>query len=99
MSFGIIHRDVDWEWEESGWTCVYLYKIGGSCSISEELYNCKNFREDEETNFIWNILLHWSILEHMSNGACGAPLTARIALLVCFIVFCSDFLFFYCEVD
>ncbi|CAJ1974471.1 unnamed protein product [Sphenostylis stenocarpa] len=28
----------------------------------------------------------WSILEQMSNGACGARLTSRIALLVCFIV-------------
>ncbi|KAL3521709.1 hypothetical protein ACH5RR_019858 [Cinchona calisaya] len=28
MSFGIIHRDVEWEWEESEWTYVYLYKIG-----------------------------------------------------------------------
>lgn len=26
-------------------------------------------------------------MEHMSNGACGAPLTSRIALLVCFISF------------
>ncbi|KAK3042850.1 hypothetical protein RJ639_001123 [Escallonia herrerae] len=57
MSFGIIRRDVDGEWEKSGWSCGYFYL--------------------------------WSILEHMSNGACGASLTSRIALLVCFM-HCSE---------
>lgn len=38
------------------------------------------------SNLFSILLLLWSILEQMSNGACGAWLTSRIALLVCFIV-------------
>ncbi|KAL5075428.1 hypothetical protein RYX36_014412, partial [Vicia faba] len=38
------------------------------------------------SNLFSILLLLWSFLEQMSNGACGAWLTSRIALLVCFIV-------------
>ncbi|PIN01267.1 hypothetical protein CDL12_26228 [Handroanthus impetiginosus] len=41
MSFAIIRRDVEWEWENSGWSLWYIYIIGSSCSLSEELSSGK----------------------------------------------------------
>lgn len=99
MSFGIIHRDVNWEWEESVWTYVYFFIELEVLAQSQKSYTTAKIFERMRRHFNWNVLLLWSILEHMSNGACGARLTERIALLVCFIVFFPLDLVFYCRVN
>lgn len=54
---------------------------------SQKIYtSAKILERMRRSKFISLYLLLWSILEQMSNGACGARLTSRIALLVCFIV-------------
>lgn len=54
MSFAMIHRDVKWELEKSGWNFYDLYIFGSSCSLSEDLFICKKIREDGNQYFSSN---------------------------------------------
>lgn len=51
MSFGIIHRDVNGDWEKSGWSCGYfIYNWRFLLTLRRSIH-LQNFREDEETIF------------------------------------------------
>ena len=62
MSFAVIHRDVEREWEKSGWSFGSLFLFGSCCSLSEDLYICKILREDEESKFYFQFII---AVEHL----------------------------------
>lgn len=72
MSFGIIHRDV---FGGVGQVRVeylgFMYSWRFFLTLRRAII-CKNFEWMRRSNISSNNFCLWSILEHMSNGACGA---------------------------
>lgn len=95
MSFAIIHRDLEREWENHfGVMSIYFLLLEILAHSPKSYTSAKILERMRSSNFNSIYILLWSILEQMSNGACGARLTSRIALLVCFIVWFCFSLFF-----
>lgn len=78
-SFAAVHRDVERE-QDLGGVLVVLIN-GGSCICSGGLLGNNAKIRKLDIGLIFNSYLSylWSLLEDVSNGASGAPLTARIA--------------------
>lgn len=87
MSIALIHRDIERDWEiQCGVLVVIFYYWRFLLTLKKIYTSAKILERMRRSKFISILLLLWSILEQMSYGACGARLTSRIALLVCFIV-------------
>ncbi|PON71975.1 hypothetical protein PanWU01x14_068170, partial [Parasponia andersonii] len=87
MSIAMIHRDIERDWEIQCGVMGVIFLLLEILAHSQKIYtSAKILERMRRSKFISIYLLLWSILEQMSNGAFGAWLTWRIALLVCFMV-------------
>lgn len=89
MSIAIIRRDIEREWENHCGVMGIIFLNGDSCSLSEELCTAKILERMRRYKIYFNIRLPLELLGANEQWSCGAGLTSRIALLVCFIVFGS----------
>lgn len=89
MSIAIIHRDIEREWEDHCGVMGIIFINGATCSLSEELCTAKFLERMRRYKIYFNIIIPLEHLGANEQWNCGARLTSRIALLVCFIVYCS----------
>lgn len=86
MSFAIKHRDIEREWENRGGVVVIFLNNGRFLLTLRRCMPANILERMRRQIYFQYYYSFGASLEQMSNGARGAWLTSRIALLVCFIV-------------
>lgn len=62
MSFGTIHRDVNWEWEKSGWNFGYYFYKWRFLITLRRFIHLPKFERDEESKIYFKFIIAW---EHL----------------------------------
>lgn len=86
MSFAVIHRDLEREWENQGGVMGIFLNNWRPWSLPEDLYICENSGEDVEIKFVFEFNIALEHLGANEQWSLWSMAHRGIALLVCFIV-------------